>query len=157
MRDLSQYHAAVGDFQVVDLEHDVAWVPDVLAGNRTLFVAAGSVSAYVDLEGLGDEALTVDPEKRTVQVRLPEPKLDKPNIDQERTYLYSQERGVWDRVKALFDAPDQQEFSVLAEEKTADAATKAGLVARAARNTRTMLTSMFQSLGDKTRFAADNA
>lgn len=158
MRDLSRYHAAVGDFQViVDLEHDVAWVPDVVAGNRTLFVAAGSVSAYVDLEGLRDEAFTVDTEQRTVQVRLPEAKLDKPNIDQERTYLYSQERGVWDRVKALFDAPDQQEFYVLAEEKIADAAAKAGLADRAARNTRAMLTGMFQSLGYHTLFAADNA
>ncbi|HEY0452015.1 DUF4230 domain-containing protein [Actinophytocola sp.] len=156
VRDLSQYHAAVGDFQViVDLEHDVAWVPDVLAGNRTLFVAAGSVSSYVDFGGLEDKALTVDTQKKTVQVRLPEPKLAKPNIDQERTYLYSQERGVWDRVKALFNPPDQQEFYVLAEHKIADAAKKAGLTDRAKRNTRTMLTGMFQSLGYKAEFPAD--
>ena len=32
VKDLSQYHAAEGNFQVVvDIEHDVAWVPDVIA------------------------------------------------------------------------------------------------------------------------------
>ncbi len=157
VRDLSQYHAAEGEFQViVDLEHDVDWVPDVIAGSRTLFVAAGSVNAYIDFKGLSDKALTVDTEKKTVQIRLPAPKLDKPNIDQERTYLYSQERGVWDRVKALFDTPDQKEFYVLAEEKIADAATDAGLTARAERNTRQMLTGLLDSLGYKAEFPAAN-
>jgi hypothetical protein len=159
VRDLSQYHAAEGDFQViVDLEHDVSWVPDVIAGNRTLFVARGTVSAYVDLEGLSEKALTVDTEKKTVQVRLPDPKLAKPNIDQEHTYLYSQERGVWDRVKGLFDPPDQREFYVLAEKKIATAAKEAKLLQRAERNTRSMLAGIFTSLGYKAQFpAADNA
>jgi len=91
-----------------------------------------------------------------VQIRLPEPRLDKPNIDQERTYLYSQERGVWDRVKALFDTPDQKEFYVLAEDKIADAATDAGLTARAERNTRQMLTGLLDSLGYRAEFPAAN-
>jgi cytoskeletal protein RodZ len=159
VRDLSQYHAAEGDFQViVDLEHDVAWVPDAIAGNRTLFVARGSVSAYIDLGTLSDKALTVDEEKKTVQVRLPAPKLAKPNIDQEHTYLYSQQRGVFDRVKSLFETADQREFYVLAEKRIGDAAKEAGLTARAERNTRQMLTGLFTSLGYKVSFPdADNA
>lgn len=158
VRDLSQYHAAEGDFQViVDLEHDVAWVPDVLAGSRTLFVAAGTVSAYVDFEGLTERALVVDEQKKTVRVRLPEAKLAKPNLDQERTYLYSQERGAWDRVKSLFDTPDQQEVYVLAEQKIADAAKTANLTSRAERNTRTMLTGMFTSLGYRAEFPSDRS
>lgn len=159
IRDLSQYHAAEGDFQViVDLEHDVAWVPDVIAGSRTLFVARGTVSAYVDLEGLSDKALTVDTEKKTVRVVLPDPKLAKPNIDQESTYLYSQDRGVWDRVKSLFEPADQREFYVLAEKRIGDAAKEAGLTARAERNTRQMLTGMFTSLGYQVEFPRhDNA
>jgi hypothetical protein len=153
VRDLSQYHAAEGDFQViVDLEHDVSWVPDVIAGSRTLFVARGSVSAYIDLETLSDKALTVDTEARTVEVRLPAAQLAKPNIDQENTYLYSQDRGVWDRVRSLFEPPDQREFYVLAETKIGDAARDAGLTKRAERNTRQMLTGMFTSLGYKAEF-----
>jgi hypothetical protein len=43
VQDLSQYNAAVGNFEVVlDIEDDVAWMPDIIAGQRTLVVAAGS-------------------------------------------------------------------------------------------------------------------
>lgn len=157
VRDLSEYHAAEGDFQViVDLEHDVSWVPDIVAGSRTLFVAKGSVSAFVDLETLSDRALTVDMERKTVRVRLPEPKLAKPNIDQENTYVYSQDRGVWDRVRSIFEPPDQREFYVLAERRIGDAARDAGLTERAERNTRQMLTGMFTSLGYKAEFPSDD-
>jgi hypothetical protein len=154
VRDLSQYHAAEGDFQViVDLEHDVAWVPDVIAGSHTLFVARGAVSAYIDLGTLSEKSLTVDTEKKTVQVRLPAPKLGKPNIDQEHTYVYSQDRGVWDTVKSLFEPPDQRELFVLAEKKIGDAAKEAGLTKRAERNTRQMLTGLFTSLGYTAEFS----
>lgn len=153
VRDLSEYHAAEGQFQVVvDLEHDVAWVPDIIAGSRTLFIAAGSVDAYVDFKGLSDKALTVDSANKTVEIQLPAPKLDKPNIDQEHTYLYSQDRGVWDRVKSLFDTPDQKEFYVLAEKKIGDAAKSADLTKRAERNTRQMLTGLLNSLGYTVEF-----
>lgn len=158
VRDLSQYHAAEGNFQVVvDLEKDVSWVPDVIAGSRSLFIAQGSVDAYVDFEGLSDEALTVDNEKKTVEVRLPSAQLAKPNIDQEHTYLYSQARGIWDRIQAAFSAEDQKEFYVLAEQKIGDAAESANLTSRAERNTRQMLTGMFTSLGYKAVFPSDNA
>jgi hypothetical protein len=158
VRDLSQYHAAMGDFQVVvDLEKDVPWVPDIIAGERTLFVAAGSVSAYVDLGGLAEDAMTVDEERRTVEVRLPEGKLDKPNLDQERTYVFDQDRGAFNRIEALFDTPDQRELYVLAEEKIGDAAEKARLTDRAERNTRSMLTGMLDSLGYRAVFPSDNA
>jgi len=159
VRDLSQYHAAEGDFQViVDLEHDVAWVPDIIAGSHTLFVARGTVSAYIDFDTLSDKALTVDTEKKTVQVHLPAPKLAKPNIDQEHTYVYSQDRGVWDRVKSMFEPQDQREFYVLAQKKIGDAAKETGLTTRAERNTRQMLTGLFASLGYKAEFPTnDNA
>lgn len=158
VKDLSEYHAAEGNFQVVvDLEHDVAWVPDVIAGSRTLFVAAGSVDAYVDFGALDEKALKVDTEKRTVQVHIPEAELDKPSIDQKKTYLYSQERGVWDRISALFESKDQREFYVLAEKKISDAAKDAGLTTRAEKNTRTMLTGMFKTLGYTAEFPSDNA
>jgi hypothetical protein len=158
VRDLSQYHAAEGDFQVVvDLEHDVAWLPHSIAGSRTLFVARGTVSAYVDLGTLPDEALTVDIEKKTVQVSLPAAKLAKTNLDSEHTYVYSQDRGAWDTVKSMFEAPDQREFYSLAEDKIGAAAKEAGLTGRAERNTRQMLTGLFTSLGYTAEFAGDDA
>jgi hypothetical protein len=158
VRDLSEYHAAEGDFQViVDLEKDVAWVPDVLAGSHTLFVARGTVSAFVDLGSLSDKALTVDTEKKTVEVRLPPAKLAKPNLDHEATYIYSQERGVLDDIEATFSPQDQREFFLLAEKKIGEGATQAGLTTRAERNTRQMLTGMFTSLGYTAEFPANEA
>jgi uncharacterized protein DUF4230 len=157
IRDLSQYHAAVGEFQVVvDLEKDVKWVPSFLAGSRALFVAAGSVNAFVDFSGLKGDALTVSADGKSVQVRLPEPELDKPNLDQQRSYLYAQERGVFDRLKSLFEVPDQQQFYVVGEQKIAEAAKGAGLLQRAKDNTRTMLTGMLQPLGFQVSFAGGN-
>jgi hypothetical protein len=153
VRDLSQFHGAEGNFQViVDLEHDVAWVPDFIAGSHTLFVAHGSVDAYVDLATLSDKALTVDTEKKTVRVRLPAPKLAKPSLDQEHTYIYSQDRGVWDSVKSMFQPDDQRELFVMAEKKIGDAAKEAGLTKRAERNLEQVLTGMFTSLGYKAEF-----
>jgi hypothetical protein len=157
IRDLSQYHAAVGEFQVViDLEKDVKWVPSFLAGSRALFVAAGSVNAFVDFSGLKGDALKVSPDGKSVDVRLPQPQLDKPNLDQRRSYLYADQRGVFDRLKSLFEMPDQQQFYVLGEQKLADAAKSAGLIERARDNTRAMLIGMLQPLGFQVTFPASN-
>jgi hypothetical protein len=156
IRDLSQYHAAVGDFQVViDLEKDVTLLPDWLSGERALFVAAGTVNAFVDFSGLNGNALTVSEDRTKVEVRIPPAQLDKPNLDQQRSYLYAQERGVWNRLSTLFEAPDQQQFYVLAEQKIADAAVHAGLTKRAEDNTRAMLIGMLQPLGYQVTFPTD--
>jgi uncharacterized protein DUF4230 len=158
VKDLSQYHAAEGNFQVVvDVEHDVAWVPDIIAGSRTLFVAAGSVDAYVDFGRLPDDALIVDTKKHTVSADLPAARLAKPSLDQRKTYLYSQERGAWDSISSLFETEDQQQFYVMGEQKIAAAAKDAGLTKRAEKNTRAMLSGMFASLGYRASFPDDRA
>ena len=98
VQEISQFHAAVGTFEVIlDQEEDVRWVPGFIAGERSLFVAAGTVNAYVDLSGLGDGDLTLSEDGTTARIRLPEAQLDPPNLDHDRTYLYSQERGVINR------------------------------------------------------------
>jgi hypothetical protein len=158
IRDLSQYHAAVGEFQVVvDLEKDVKFVPDFLAGQRALFVAAGSVNAFVDFSKMGGDALKLSQDGKSVEVTLPPAELDKPNLDQQRSYLFAQQRGIWDRLSSLFSTPNQQEFYVVGEQKIADAATHAGLTKRAEANTRTMLTGMMRSLGVTPVFTGQTA
>lgn len=158
IRDLSQYHAAVGDFQVViDVEQDVKLVPSILAGQRTLFVAAGTVNAYVDFGGMTGDALKVSPDSKSVEVRLPEPALDKPNLDPERSYVFAQHRGALNRLNDLVKGSDQQQFYVLAEQKIADAATASKLRDQAEQNTRAMLTGMLGSLGYQVTFAAEGA
>jgi hypothetical protein len=158
IRDLSQYHAAIGEFQVVvDLEKDVKFVPDFLAGQRALFVAAGSVDAFIDFSGLSGDALKRSEDGKSVEITLPPAQLAKPNLDQQRSYLFAQQRGIWDRLTSLFDTPNQQQFYQVGEQKIAEAATHAGLTKRAEANTRTMLTGMMKSLGLTAVFQGQSA
>jgi hypothetical protein len=156
VRDLSQYHAAAGEFQVVlDIENDVKWVPAALAGERMLFVAAGSVNAFVDFGTLKDDGLVLSPDGKTVELRLPKPQLDKPNLHHDRSYVFSQERGLINDLQALAGPPDQQKFYVAAEAKLAEAAKQSELLKRAEDNTRVMLTGMLQALGLQVKVVGD--
>jgi hypothetical protein len=157
IRDLSEYHAAAGDFQViVDVEKDVRFVPSVISGRRSLFVAAGTVDAFVDFGGLTEDGLKVNEEAKTVEVTLPGAALAKPNLDPERSYLFDQQRGAFDRLNDLITPPDQHEFYVTAERKLTEAAEQSDLRNRAEENTRAMLTGMLQALGYQVSFGADN-
>jgi hypothetical protein len=150
VRDLARYDAAAGNFQViVDLEKDAAFLPTSIVGQRTLFVAVGSVDAYVDFSRLGDNAITVAANHKSAQVRLPHAALDKPNLDHKRSYVYAQDSGIVNRVQAFFDqSPNQQaELYQVAERKIAAAAVQSGIKDRAEANARTMLQGMLHSLG----------
>ena len=60
LADLEEYHAATGSFQVVvDLEKDTRWVPSLLSGERTTFLATGRVDAVVDFTGQDGRAVAV--------------------------------------------------------------------------------------------------
>jgi hypothetical protein len=155
IQNLSQYHAAVGNFQVViDVERDIKNVPSALAGERTLFVAAGSVNGFIDFSRMSDDALKV--EGKTVQIRLPAARLDKPNLDSDHSYVFSQHRGLLNRLADVVGQPDQHQFYALAEQRIADAAKSAGILERATTNTKAMLTGMMGSLGYETSFVSVN-
>jgi Protein of unknown function (DUF4230) len=156
IQDISQFHAAVGNFEVVlDVEHDVDWVPGFIAGERSLFVAAGTVNAYVDFSGLAERDFTLSVDGKSVKIRLPDAKLDMPNLDQDRTYLFSQERGVVNRYRDALSVQDQSELYQLAEQKLVSAAEKSELAQQAQENTRAMLTGLFKSLDIAVSFTDD--
>lgn len=74
IQKLSEYHAAQGNFEVVvDLEDDVAHVPDWLSGRRAVFVGTGTVDAYVDFSALSEGAVALSADKTKVEVALPAP------------------------------------------------------------------------------------
>src|SRR5918911_5460884 len=53
LEDLSDYHAASANMQVVvDVEQDARLLPSFIKGERTLFVAAGTVDAAVSFRRL---------------------------------------------------------------------------------------------------------
>jgi hypothetical protein len=150
IKDLSRFEAATGEFQVVvDLEKDATFLPDAVKGTRTLFVGAGSVDAYVDFSTLASGAVTVNEDRTQATIRLPRAQLEKPNLDNRRSYVFAQQRGLFDRVSEFLSSSpgDQRELYVLAEKKIAEAATASDLRARADSNTKAMLEGLLKSLG----------
>jgi hypothetical protein len=150
LEDLSEYHAATGHFEVIiDVEKDARFLPSSLRGERTLFVAAGTVDAIVDFSGIGEDAVAVSEDRRQVAIRLPTARLSPPRIDPERSYIYERRRGLLDRLGSLFgDDPNaQRELYVLAQERLGAAAEETDLLAVAERNTSLMLQGLLRSLG----------
>ncbi|MGV4890002.1 DUF4230 domain-containing protein [Streptomyces sp. NWU49] len=150
IQDISRYDAASGNFQVVvDLEKDTKFLPDAIRGSRTLYVGAGTVDAYVDLGGLGEDDVRVDDDRTSAVLRLPRARLDTPALDPERSYAVSKQRGLLDRIGDLFsDNPgSEQAVQKLAVRHIGDAAKESGLTARAETNTTEMLEGLLRSLG----------
>jgi len=150
LQDLSQYHAATGEFQViVDTEDTVRNLPRQIAGERTLFVAMGTVDAAVDFSDLDEQAVTVDEARERATIRLPGAELTEATVDPDRSYVFSRERGLLDRLAGLFtDTPtSEQPLYQVAERRLERAAQDSGLVDLANRNTEAMLRSLLTSLG----------
>lgn len=150
LEDLSEYRAAVGQFQViVDVEEDTGLLPSVISGERTVFLAGGNVAASVDFSGLDEDAVTISDDGTSVRITLPRARLSDPVVEPERSYVVNRERGLLDRLgSALSDNPtSERDLYLLAGDKLADAAAEAGLVERAEENTERMLETLLRSLG----------
>ncbi|MFC4148796.1 DUF4230 domain-containing protein [Micromonospora mangrovi] len=150
IRDLSRYVAAEGNFQVVvDLQKDRNNVPAFLLNERTLFVGAGSVEAYVDFAKIADGAVVESADGKSVEIKLPAPQLGETNLDLEKSYVFAEQRGLINRINDLVagDPNKQQQVYQLAEDKITAAARDSGLTARAQENTRKMLEGLLRSLG----------
>jgi hypothetical protein len=150
IRDLSEYRAASGHFEViVDLERDTG-LPSGLLGERILFVGAGDVDATVDFSRLDEEAVSVSDDRRSATILLPQPELSDARLDLERSYVYDRSQGVFNEIGNLFqdERNAEREVYLLAEDKLeAAAADRSGLRQRARENTREMLTSLLRALG----------
>ncbi|KOV96694.1 DUF4230 domain-containing protein [Streptomyces sp. NRRL B-3648] len=152
IQDMSRYDAASGNFQVVvDLEKDARFLPDALHGSRTLYVGAGTVDAYVDLGGVGEQDVRVDKDRTSATIRLPHARLGKPALDPDHSYAVSKQRGLLDRIGDLFsDNPNsEQAVQKLAVRHIGEAARHSGVTARAESNTTGMLQGLLRSLGFK--------
>lgn len=150
IQDLSRYEGAAGSFQViVDLAHEARFLSPVVKGDRTLFVAVGTVDAYVDFGGVGAKAVTTNKARTTATITLPHARLERANLDQKHSHVVAEQRGLLDRVQSfLGDDPDRQhQLYTLAQQKIGDAAKSSKLAAQCERNTRVMLTGMLRSLG----------
>ena len=159
IQDVREFKGATGHFEVVvDLENDTRFVPDRLRGERTLFVAVGTVDASVDFSGVGPRSVQVTGSD-SVSITLPRAHLSPARIDPEHSYVANRERGLLDRITGFFeDTPTgERDLYLAAEKKLEHAATSTGELRRQAEaNTRQMLESMLRPLGYETvivRFA----
>ena len=150
VQDLNQFVAAEGNFQViVDVQHDRKYIPDFLVNDRILFIANGSVEVYVDFASIGQGAVKESDDRRTVEIALPAPALRPVRLDNDKSYVYQEDRGVFNRIgDALSGDPNRmQAVYQLSEQKIAEAAKGAGLQKRAQDNTRAMLNQFLGALG----------
>lgn len=150
LQDVSRYQAATGNFQViVDTEKDAKFLPSVIRGERTVYVAAGSVDATVDFSALDERSIQASEDRRSVTVTLPAPTLSEPRIDPEESQVVSRQRGLLDRIGSVFsDTPtSERPYLLAAEGKMRAAANESDLRARAEQNTRTFLENMLRALG----------
>jgi hypothetical protein len=131
------------------VDKDVKLVPSVIAGERSLMVAEGSVDAEVDFSQLGADAVHVSGDRRSVEVTLPPAQLSATHLDHDHTYVAERQRGLIDRIgQALSSNPgDDHALLQAADQKLRDAAEDTQLRQRAEDNTRTMLTGLLNSLG----------
>jgi Protein of unknown function (DUF4230) len=150
VRDISDYHAATGTYQVlVDVEHDTAHVPALLSSERSTLFATGTVDAKVDFSKLGPGTVTVSPDGRQATMHLPAPTLAPAVLDPAQTRVVGRQRGLVQRFEdAVGDEPqDDSELYAIASQKLNAAAAKSDLTSRAANNTRSMLGGLAKSLG----------
>lgn len=148
LSDLNDYHAAQGSYQVVvDLERDIPYVPGILKGERTTYLATGTVDGVVDFSALSADAVQI--EGGALTITLPAPRLGEAAIDLENSRVVSRDRGVLDRISgALSDSPtSERDVALLGEDKLQDAAASSDLLNRAQDNTRDMLTGLARSFG----------
>lgn len=147
IEDLGELRTARANLQVVvDLEDESA-LPDFLLGQRTLFVAAGTVDAAVDLR-----RARVTTEGDTATITVPPPRTTAPRLDLRRSRVYDRDRGVLDRIGDALsdDGADSQRVYAAAERKLAEAAAQDDALAATAReNTERVLAGLVRGLGWK--------
>jgi hypothetical protein len=150
LEDLSRYQAATANLQViVDSEKDAKYLPAVIRGERTVFVAAGSVDATVDFSTLDERSIQVSEDRRSATITLPEPAFSPPRIDPKESQVVSRQRGLLDRLGSIFSSTPTSDRPLLlaAQQKMAAAAEASDLRPRAEQNTRHMLEGMLRALG----------
>jgi hypothetical protein len=150
IQDLARFEAASGNFQeVIDVQKDRSFIPDIIFNDRALFICVGSVDAYVDFSHIGQGDITDSADHKTVTIKLPAPQLEKPNIDHGKSYIFATQKGIANKIGDLFggNPNKEQELYVLGEQRIAQAARDSGLLDRAAVNTKQMLTGMLRGLG----------
>jgi len=153
IKKLERFEAGEANFsQDVDIEQDAPWLPDFIKGERVTAIVQGRVPASVDFSQLDASAVTVDPDRTTIRLRLPEPELGDAEIDEGNTRIVARDRGIVDRIGDVFSGNpfDDAELYKSAEDKLAAAAAKSDLLDQAKANTERWLKTFLGAAGFET-------
>jgi hypothetical protein len=127
--------------KIISGEHDNAYLPKFLAGDRLLLVVHGEVVGGINLAGLrlGDVLL----QGQKALIHLPPAEILSTRIDNARTRVYSRDTG-------LFSSPDpnlESEVREEAERQLQQAALQDGILKIAAENARGTISGMLKGFG----------
>ena len=127
--------------KIITGEHQNAYLPKFLAGDRLLLIVHGEVLGGVDLTKLKSGDVSVH--GRNVAVHLPSSEILVVRIDNSKTRVYSRDTG-------LFSSPDpnlESEVREEAERQLQLAAQQDGILKSAEQNAREALTVILKGLG----------
>jgi hypothetical protein len=127
--------------KIISGEHENAYLPKFLAGDRLLLVVHGEVIGGIDLAGLQPADVEVQGQK--VSIHLPAAQVFSTRIDNAKTRVYSRDTG-------LFSSPDPNLESAVREEaerQLQQAALQDGILKKASDNARSTISGMLQGFG----------
>ena len=113
----------------------------MLFGDKLIFVAHGTVIAGVDLAELSPDDLWMD--AGTLYVQLPEPEIFVATLDNEKSYVYDRDTGLFTKGNIDLETLARQ----AAEDEIEKAALEDGILDLAQTNAEYYLLRLFQALG----------
>ena len=113
----------------------------ILFGDRLIFVAHGTVIAGIDLADLEEDDLWLD--SGSLYVRLPEPQIFIATLDNNKSYVYDRDTGLFTKGNIDLETLARQ----AAEDEIEKAALEDGILELAQTNAEYYLLRLFQTLG----------
>ncbi len=127
---------------IVDLENEPGNFWESFTGtDRVSLVAEGEVVAGIDLGKVKPEDITVTGNR--VSLILPAPEILYSRIDNERTYVYERETGLFQKIDPTLESRARQ----IAEQSLRDWATERNIHSKAATQAQLHLENLLRSLG----------
>jgi hypothetical protein len=145
IRELSNIEGARFHIEkVIDLtEKQSRFFGLIHAKDAILLVAAGDVTAGVDLSALGSGDVKIDRDKGTAEITLPPAEILSHRLDNEHTYVHSRETDLLAQRKQNLETRARQE----AEKSIVEAAKKSRILPIAEASVKRTVESLVHSLG----------
>jgi hypothetical protein len=118
-------------------------LPDFLTSDRILLVAHGEVVGGIDLSKIEPDDITVISD--SVTIRLPAPEILYSKLDNDKTYVYDRQTGVFSKPNPNLETQVRQ----TAEQQIVQAAMEDGILEKARDNAEQVLRTLVTGLGYK--------